>query len=96
VDIDTPAGLVRRHCPERTVLVTTGDAAAESFLRAIAGVQVTRRDDGVLAIRGEADDLMTSVIQCLADHQTRVTDFQTVVPTLEDVFIKLTGHSIRP
>ena len=24
-----------------------------------------------------------------------VTDFRTVVPTLEDVFLKLTGHSIR-
>jgi hypothetical protein len=24
-----------------------------------------------------------------------VTDFQTVLPTLEDVFLKLTGHSIR-
>jgi hypothetical protein len=24
-----------------------------------------------------------------------VTDFRTVLPTLEDVFLKLTGHSIR-
>ena len=38
---------------------------------------------------------MTGVIQCLADHRIRVTDFRTVVPTLEDVFLKLTGHSIR-
>ena len=26
VDIDTPAGLVERHCPERTIVVATGDA----------------------------------------------------------------------
>ena len=39
--------------------------------------------------------LMTGVIQCLADHRIRVTDFQTVVPTLENVFLKLTGHTIR-
>jgi hypothetical protein len=24
-----------------------------------------------------------------------VTDFRTVLPTLEDVFLKVTGHSIR-
>ena len=27
VDIDTPAALVRRHCPERTVIVTTTAAS---------------------------------------------------------------------
>jgi ABC-2 type transport system ATP-binding protein len=35
------------------------------------------------------------VIQCLAVHQIQVTDFRTVLPTLEDVFLALTGHSIR-
>src|SRR3981081_1391089 len=29
IDIDTPAALVRRHCPERTVVLTTNHAAAE-------------------------------------------------------------------
>ena len=34
VDIDTPPALVARHCPERTVLLTTVDAGAESRFRA--------------------------------------------------------------
>ena len=38
---------------------------------------------------------MTGVIRCLADQQIPVTDFRTFVPTLEDVFLKLTGHSVR-
>jgi ABC-2 type transport system ATP-binding protein len=38
---------------------------------------------------------VTDVIQCLSEHHIRVTDFRTIVPTLEDVFLKLTGHSIR-
>jgi len=95
IDIDSPAALVRRHCPERTVLLSTADPDAEVRLRALSGVTVSRSDDGVLTVRGEANDLMTGVIQCLADHRIRVTDFRTVVPTLEDVFLKLTGHSIR-
>ncbi len=95
VDIDSPAGLVRRHCPERTVLVSTSDAAAHAHLQALPGVLVEQGDDGVLAIRGDADDLMTAVIQCVADRRIQVTDFRTVMPTLEDVFLKLTGHSVR-
>ena len=35
------------------------------------------------------------VIRCLSDERIRVTDFRTVMPTLEDVFLKVTGHSIR-
>jgi len=35
------------------------------------------------------------VIHCLADHRMQVTDFRTERSTLEDVFLKLTGHSIR-
>src|SRR6187431_1089238 len=92
IDVDSPASLVRRHCPERTVVVSTADPQAQARLQEMSGVIVTSDGAGVLAIRGGADDLMTAVIQCVADHRIRVTDFRTIVPTLEDVFLKLTGH----
>jgi ABC-2 type transport system ATP-binding protein len=95
IDVDSPASLVRRHCPERTVVVSTADPQAQARLQEMAGVIVTSDGAGVIAIRGAADDLMTGVIQCVADHRIRVTDFRTIVPTLEDVFLKLTGHSVR-
>jgi ABC-2 type transport system ATP-binding protein len=95
VDIDSPSALIRRHCPQRTVILTTDDDSAGMKLRALPGVEVSRSEDSVLTVRGDGAELMTSVIQCLADGQIRVTDFQTVVPTLEDVFLKLTGHTIR-
>ena len=46
-------------------------------------------------IRGSGDDFVTEVIRCLSENQIKVTDFRTVLPNLEDVFLKLTGHSIR-
>lgn len=95
VDIDSPAGLVRRHCPQRTVILTTEDDSAEAKLRTIPGVQTSTGAGGVVTVRGEGSNLMTGVIQVLADHRIRVTDFQTVAPTLEDVFLKLTGDTIR-
>jgi ABC-2 type transport system ATP-binding protein len=87
--------LIRRHCPQRTVILTTDDTAAEAKLCAIAGVEVGRAGNGVLTVVGDGASLMTTVIQCLAEHRIRVTDFQTVAPTLEDVFLKLTGHTVR-
>ena len=95
VDVDTPAGLIARHCPERSAIVTTGDAAAEERFRAMPQVDAVSRAGGVVSVRGRGDDLVTNVIRCIAEHNIAVTDFRTETPTLEDVFLRLTGHSIR-
>jgi ABC-2 type transport system ATP-binding protein len=95
VDIGSPQALVRRHCPERTVIVATDDATASERFGSIPQVESVGREGVQWTIRGRGDDLVTQVIQCLAEHRVRVTDFRTEVPTLEDVFLKLTGHAIR-
>ena len=95
IDIGTPAELVRRHCPERTVIVATDDSNAQERFRAIPQVDSVSGEGPRLTIRGRGDDLVTEVIHCLAEHRMRVSDFQTELPTLEDVFLKVTGHSIR-
>jgi len=95
IDIDTPERLVARHCPERTVVLATDDPRVEERFRAILGVQSVVRADLRFTIRGSGDDLVTEVIHCLSENRIRVTDFRTILPNLEDVFLKLTGHSIR-
>src|SRR5208283_591274 len=95
IDIDAPENLVRRHCPERTVVLATDDANAEERFRAIPGVEEVIRAELRFTIRGRGEDLVTEVIHCLSENRIRVTDFRTILPNLEDVFLKLTGHSIR-
>src|SRR5271157_4574522 len=95
IDMDTPERLIARHCPERTVILTTDDPAAEAHMRAIPGVQEVICSDVRFTIRGRGDDLVTEVIHCLSENGIRVTDFRTILPNLEDVFLKLTGRSIR-
>jgi ABC-2 type transport system ATP-binding protein len=95
VDIGAPADLVARHCPERTVVVTTADPRAEARFGAMQRVATVRRDGQVVTIRGRGADLVTQVIHCLAEHRIAVDDFRTELPTLEDVFLELTGHAIR-
>jgi ABC-2 type transport system ATP-binding protein len=95
IDIATPDELIRRHCPEQTVVVVTDDHSSDERFRMIPNVESVTGQDGRFTIRGRGDDLVTHVIQCLADHRVQVTDFRTERSTLEDVFLKLTGHSIR-
>jgi ABC-2 type transport system ATP-binding protein len=95
VDIDTPRNLVNRHCPERCVILATDDASAAEHFRAMAKVESVTSNGAEITIRGRGDDLVTEIIRCLSENRIRVTDFRTVIPNLEDVFLKLTGRSIR-
>ena len=95
IDIGTPAELVRRHCPERTVIVVTEDSTALERFRAIPQVESVSSHGVQHTIRGRGDDLLAQLIHCVAEHRMNVTDFRTEVSTLEDVFLKLTGHLIR-
>ena len=95
IDVDAPRALVEKHCPERSVVLTTEDARAETCFRELRSVVNVTRDATQFTIHGRGDAFITEVIQCLAEHQVRVGSFRTEQPTLEDVFLKLTGHSIR-
>ena len=95
IDIGTPAELVSRHCPEQTVILATGDSSAPERLGAVPNVDSVTREGAVVTVRGRAPDLVTQVIACVAEHRMHVTDFRTELPTLEDVFLRVTGHTIR-
>lgn len=95
IDIDTPEGLVNKYCPERTVVLFTEDPGAEVLFRAMPQVADVKARDGRFTITGNSEDLVTSVVWCLSENRIRVSDFRTILPNLEDVFIKVTGHSIR-
>ena len=75
IEVGTPADLVARHCPERSVVYTSDGTAHR--------------------MRGEGDRFVTDVIQEIASSGIHVEGFRTEMPTLEDVFLKLTGHGIR-
>lgn len=95
IEIDTPERIVARHCPERTVVLDTENVQAQKRFQQIAGVESVSCTGKRYTISGRGDDLVTEVIHCLSDNQIRVTDFRTILPNLEDVFLKLTGRSIR-
>lgn len=95
IDIDTPERLVNKYCPERTVVLVTDDPGAEALFRAMPQVAEVTARGGRFTIRGNGEDLVTRVIWCLSENRIKVSDFRTVLPTLEDVFLKVTGHSIR-
>jgi ABC-2 type transport system ATP-binding protein len=95
VDMGTSSALIERHCADRTVILASDDPLAGERFRAVPGLRDCSSSDRVFTLRGRGEDFVTDVIQCLAEHRIRVTEFRTELPNLEDVFLKVTGHSIR-
>jgi ABC-2 type transport system ATP-binding protein len=95
IDMGSPAELVVRHCPARTVVLATDNVLAEECLHRMSSVDLVTRQDSRFTVQGRGEDFVTEVIQCLSENRIRITDFRTELPNLEDVFLKLTGHSIR-
>jgi ABC-2 type transport system ATP-binding protein len=95
IEVGTPGELVRKHCPERTVVFTTDDANVAERMQGLGAVERAEGSGATHTIRGAGDDFVTDVINVIAREGIRVRGFRTEIPTLEDVFLKLTGHGIR-
>jgi ABC-2 type transport system ATP-binding protein len=90
-----PADLVHRHCPERSVVFSSDREGLAGELERIGGAESVRVEGATYTVQGRGDDFVTAVIRFIAANALTVRDFRTVIPTLEDVFLKLTGHVIR-
>ena len=95
IEIGTPAELVEKHCPERSVVFTSDGADVAAGLTALPSVQSAASNGSTHVVRGEGDDFVTDVIAFIARSGVHVRGFRTEIPTLEDVFLRLTGHGIR-
>lgn len=100
IALGTPEELVRQHCPRRTVRLVTDRADLPELLASLPGLQSVRAGgpdaaSGTFLLEGEGEDFFSNVIHGLVEHGVRVQDFRTETPNLEDVFLKLTGRSIR-
>ncbi len=95
IELGTPAELVEKHCPERSVVFTSDGSGVAEQLVGMPAVRSATSEGSSHTLRGEGDDFVTDVIHFIAREGIRVRGFRTEMPTLEDVFLKLTGHGIR-
>lgn len=95
IEMGSPADLVKKHCPQRSVVFSCPRNGVPELLERIPGVNAVKSDGQVHRVSGTGEDFVTDIIRFVSEESLRVSDFRTVMPTLEDVFLKLTGHGIR-
>ena len=95
VALDTPAGL-KRMVGQDVVRLTTSDTerAVEEASRWLN--QPVRREDDVVIVEGEnGQSLAASLIRHLTLADIEVSSVTVQAPSLDDVFLHLTGRAIR-
>ncbi|HEX6932771.1 MAG TPA: ABC transporter ATP-binding protein [Streptosporangiaceae bacterium] len=92
VALDTPSGLIAKHAREVTVRFETGGRDM-SWLAAIPTVVTVSERAGQAAITGYGP-VLVDVAAALARHGLRPADLRVSWPSLEDVFLEITGHAL--
>lgn len=78
-----------------TVRVTfSANGTDLAFLDGLTGVSSRKVDDGVATVEGDPAAVV-DIAAALAARGIRPDDFSTLRPSLEDVFLSLTGRSLR-
>jgi ABC-2 type transport system ATP-binding protein len=97
--LDTPANLKRSVGADTIVTVkvaSNGDKLAEALKNELPGVVSTRVVENVVTAQVEGSDrLVPRVVNIAEATQVEIIDLAVAEPTLETVFINLTGKELR-
>jgi ABC-2 type transport system ATP-binding protein len=95
VALDTPENLIRNLGAENRVVFTVPDGFDSAQLQGLASVSRVEQVGDRVIVYGRGDDLVVDVVTALSRRRVRFRDLRTEQPTLEDVFLALTGREIR-
>ncbi|WP_062238743.1 ABC transporter ATP-binding protein [Fictibacillus sp. FJAT-27399] len=96
IALDTPENLVKNLQSDSAVEFRLTEDAPVLDLKEIEGVKQTGSHKDVQVLYTDnLQQTLTSLIQTASEKDLKLTDLQTRTATLEDVFIHMTGRSLR-
>ncbi len=95
VALDRPEALVRSLGVESRIVFTVAGDARDLPLASLAGVQRVEASGERVIVHGSGDQFVSRVVSALEANRIAFRDLRTEQPTLEDVFLRLTGREMR-
>lgn len=95
VALDTPENLIRSLGAEQRVIFSTEGRWDDALLRQVPGVTRVERSGERVIVYGKGEGLVSGVVGLLERTGVPFRDLRTEQPTLEDVFLALTGREMR-
>jgi ABC-2 type transport system ATP-binding protein len=95
VALDTPEVLIHSLGMEKRIVCSLSVDDTKLDLSNLDVVNSVNQRDGKVTISGRGDRFISTVVRALEDAQVPFHDLQTIQPSLEDVFLELTGREMR-
>ncbi len=95
VALDTPEALIRSLGVEKRLVHAAARPHASVSLGGLPQVSRVEQTDGRLTVYGRGERFVSAVVGALEDAAIPFLDLRTVQPSLEDVFLALTGREMR-
>ena len=95
VALDTPENLIGGLGVETRVVFTAEDTIDPRQLESLANVTRVEVSGDRVVVHGQGDRLVSEVVRAVEDHGWRFRDLRSEQPTLDDVFLALTGRALR-
>ncbi|MCX8066967.1 MAG: ABC transporter ATP-binding protein [Anaerolineae bacterium] len=95
VALDTPENLIRSLRAEQRVVFSTDERLDVEMLRQAPGVTRVEHVGERVVVYGKGEGLVSGVVGLLERTGIRFHDLRTEQPSLEDVFLALTGREMR-
>lgn len=95
VALDRPEELIRSLDVEMRVIFSVDGVFDPKPLKELEGVTRVERSGERIVVYGRGDGLVGAVVNALTAGGFQIRDLRTEQPTLEDVFLALTGREMR-
>jgi ABC-2 type transport system ATP-binding protein len=96
VALDTTENLLKQSGVASTIIFRTNRPFDMTYLKTLPGVDKASESDGVYRLQcSNPQSTLPSLFQRAQDSNLEILDLKLTNPTLEDVFLTLTGHELR-
>jgi ABC-2 type transport system ATP-binding protein len=95
IAMDTPQALIASLAAENRVVFEVAPGSVVTSLQHVPGVVRVERIDDRVAVYGRGDGLVGGVVNAMDSQGIHFADLRTEQPTLEDVFLAMTGREMR-
>ncbi len=92
IALDTPASLKASLGGDKVRLKTTDDREASDILRSRSGIEATQEPNGLVFKVDNGDEFVPTILR---DFPVPIMAVDVTKPTLNDVFLEITGRAIR-
>jgi ABC-2 type transport system ATP-binding protein len=95
VALDSPDSLVRSLGAEKRLIFSLPEGQSVPALENLPQVRRVEQTGGRLVVYGQGERFTSAVVYALEDAGVHFLDLRTEQPSLEDVFLTLTGREMR-